>query len=99
MMFGEYVYSYYTLNDATSTQYFPFPPMFTIEAWVKYDVNDTGSDSQLMTIFGKFTSSDPTNSTDRTMKVGFALANTWMRVYINDLYYDLDYPFSENYKW
>jgi len=99
LLFGEYVYSYYVENNSTSAEYLPFPPMFAIEAWVKYDVNHTLDDAIPRTIFGKFTSSNPTNSSDRTVIVGFGLANSWMRIYINSIYYDFDYPFSENYAW
>ena len=33
------------------------------------------------------------------MKVGFALANQYIRVYVNNKYLDLDYNFIGNYKW
>lgn len=73
--------------------------MFTIEAWIKYDLAYKATDAQLMTIFGKFISTDPNDPTDRTMKVGFAVANKFMRIYVNDKYYDFDYPFIENANW
>jgi hypothetical protein len=73
--------------------------MFTIEAWVKYDVGDPALDTTLGTIFGKFTAANNFNVNLRSMKVGFALANSFMRVYVGNLYYDFDYPFLANYKW
>lgn len=100
MLFGENVYSYYSFDDTNNNFFFPFPPMFAIEAWVKYDLNDTGNDYDLMNIFGKFTTTtNASDTSNRNMKVGFAVANTWMRVFVNNLYYDFDYPFTDNYKW
>ena len=101
LLTGTNVWSYINTDDNSAHYYFPFPPRFVIEAWIKFDLNYTATDSTLMTIFGKFTGADPTSTTsaNRQMKVGFAVANHFMRVYVNSKYYDLDYDFIENHKW
>eukprot|EP00347_Sterkiella_histriomuscorum_P020176 403338812 len=101
LLFGSDVWSYIMKDDNSATYYFAFPPRFTIEAWIKLDLNYTMPDTSLMTIFGKFTGSNPASltSANRQMKVGFAVANRYLRVYVNSLYYDIDYEFVENFKW
>ncbi|CDW83143.1 UNKNOWN [Stylonychia lemnae] len=94
-------WSYIVQNNDIMTPYFPFPPQFTIEAWIKFDLTNIAPNTTLMNIFGKFTGSNPASisAANRNMKVGFAVANHYMRVYVNSKYYDLDYSFIENYKW
>ena len=61
MIFGPKIYSYY-INDAPrKAYYFPFPPSFTMEGWIKMDTVDPPPDGLIMTIFGKYTSSDRTD--------------------------------------
>ncbi len=73
--------------------YFPFPAMFTIEAWVKLILEEPVPDDLIMPIFGKYTATDPTSLTDRTYKVGFAINNKFLRVYVDTKFYDMDYNF------
>ena len=104
MYFNSTTWSYYLIDNPNLalSYYLPFPPMFSLEAWVKYDTMYPAPDSQLMTIFAKSSSlnilDDPSQRANN-YKVGFALGNYFMRVYVNNLYYDLDYPFLTNGKW
>lgn len=60
---------------------------------------NSAPDGLLMPIFGKYESSDPTDEFDRTYKVGIAVSNYFIRVYVNELSYDVDYKFGREPFW
>lgn len=97
-VFGYGVYSYY-LKNFNADGYFQFPPQFTIEAWIKMGSVESAPDGLLMPIFGKYTSSDPSDEFDRSYKVGIAVSNYFIRVYVNSLSYDVDYKFGREPFW
>ena len=91
-VFGQKSYTY-ILPDLGPSSYFPFPPMFTIEAWIKLDLVTPPPSGLVMPVFGKYTSADPTDEYDRTYKLGFAVSNYFLRVYLGSFSADVSFQF------
>lgn len=75
------------------------PPMFTIEAWIKLDTISPPPTGLVMPIFGKFTSENLDDPNDRAYKVGIAASTNILRIYVNSLFYDSDFPFVLLPEW
>ena len=64
-----------------------FPAMFTMEAWIRMDPIDIRPNGYISQVFSLY---------DGTIyRLGFAVSNTFLRVYLDDTIEDIHYMFNE----